>query len=127
MSTRLRLALVVTLVIACGILITSLGGPASGQAGSLLNSLRYTVVSTEGTNLLVTDNGTNTLYFYTIDEGGEPGDDLELRASIDLNKVGQPVITLTIARAPACAPWKRRIWSASLSAEKTIHARVTSV
>jgi hypothetical protein len=52
----------------------------------------YTVVETEGHNLLVTDNATNTLYFYTVDKGEPPGSDLKIRASLDLTQVGNPVI-----------------------------------
>ena len=92
MSKQLRLTVLVALVIGCGLLMTSLTGPASGQGAASSKSSHYTVVSTEGTNLIVTDDGTNTLYFYTIDEDAEPGDDLKLRASVDLNKVGQAVI-----------------------------------
>jgi hypothetical protein len=92
MSKQLRLTVVIAFVIGCGVLITSLTEPASGQAATSSKSSHYTVVSTEGTNLIVTDNGTNTLYFYTIDEDAEPGDDLNLRASVDLNNVGQAVI-----------------------------------
>ncbi len=53
---------------------------------------RYTVVETEGTNLVVTDNSTNMLYFYTIDKEEKPGADLKLRGSVDLTQVGKPVI-----------------------------------
>jgi len=53
---------------------------------------RYTVVETQGHNLLVTDNGTNTVYFYTIDKDKEIGSDLKLRASVDLSQVGKPEI-----------------------------------
>jgi hypothetical protein len=53
----------------------------------------YTVVETEGHNLLVTDNATNTFYFYTVDRGKEPGAELKLRAKLDLKQVGQPTIT----------------------------------
>jgi hypothetical protein len=55
-------------------------------------SPRYTVLETDGSNLLVTDNGTNTFYFYTIDKDKEIGSELKLRGTIDLKKVGQPVI-----------------------------------
>ena len=57
------------------------GGPA-----------RYTVVATEGHNLIVTDNGSNTLYFYTIDKDKEVGSELKLRGSVDLSQVGKPQI-----------------------------------
>ncbi len=53
---------------------------------------KYTVVQTEVTNLLVVDNSTNTIYFYTVDEGKEPGSDLNLRGSLDLNDVGKPTL-----------------------------------
>jgi hypothetical protein len=63
------------------------------QAAALATAgARYTVVDSEGSNLTVVDNATNTLYFYTEDPGKEVGDDLQLRGSIDLNEVGKPVI-----------------------------------
>jgi hypothetical protein len=53
---------------------------------------KYTVVETEGTNLIVTDNSTNTLYFYTVDPEKAPGEDLKLRGAVELGEVGKPVI-----------------------------------
>jgi hypothetical protein len=61
--------------------------PAAGAVGA-----KYTIVDTEGTNLLVVDNSTNTLYYYTVDPGKEVGDDLKLRGTVDLNEVGKDVI-----------------------------------
>jgi hypothetical protein len=58
-------------------------------------SPHYTVVMTEGHNLLVTDNGMNKLYFYTIDHDKPIGSPLKLRASVDLNKVGDEKIKIT--------------------------------
>jgi hypothetical protein len=58
---------------------------------------RYTVVETEGHNLLVTDNGNNTIYYYTIDRDSEIGSDLKLRGSIDLTQVGKPAIKVNKA------------------------------
>jgi len=55
----------------------------------------YTVVMTEGHNLLVTDNASNKLYFYTIDKDKPIGSPLKLRASVDLTKVGEEEITIT--------------------------------
>jgi hypothetical protein len=52
----------------------------------------YTVLETEGTNLVVTDNAKNTLYFYTVDKGKAPGSELKLRATVDLNQVGKETI-----------------------------------
>ena len=53
---------------------------------------RYSVVETEGHNLLVTDNTTDTLYFYTIDKDAKIGSDLKLRGKIDLKQVGSEVV-----------------------------------
>ena len=55
----------------------------------------YTVVITEAHNLLVTDNATNTLYFYTTDKDKPIGSPLKLRASVDLAKVGAEEIRIT--------------------------------
>jgi hypothetical protein len=59
---------------------------------------RYTVVFTEATNLCVTDNQTNTLHFYTIDQGEKPGADLKHRGSVDLTQVGKDVIKPTLTK-----------------------------
>ena len=40
---------------------------------STTNGPHYSVLETEGTNLVVTDNAKNTLYFYTVDKGKAPG------------------------------------------------------
>jgi hypothetical protein len=53
---------------------------------------KYCVIDTEGTNLTVVDNSTNTLYYYTVEPGKEPGDELQLRGSIDLSQVGKSAI-----------------------------------
>jgi hypothetical protein len=53
---------------------------------------RYTVVSSEGTNLIVVDHQKHTLLFYTVDHGAEPGADLKLRGTVDLTKVGEEVL-----------------------------------
>jgi hypothetical protein len=59
-------------------------GPTSGP--------RYSVIETEAHNLIVTDNKSNTLFFYTIDKEKEVGSELKLRGTIDLNQVGKPTI-----------------------------------
>ena len=56
---------------------------------------RYSVVESEAHNLIVTDNKSNTLYFYTIDKDKPIGSPLKLRASVDLTKVGQDEIRIT--------------------------------
>jgi hypothetical protein len=55
----------------------------------------YSVVMTEGHNLLVTDNAANKLFFYTIDKDKPIGSPLKLRASVDLTKVGEEEIRIT--------------------------------
>jgi hypothetical protein len=52
----------------------------------------YTVVETQGHNLIVTNNHTNELYFYTIDQNAEVGSELKLRGRVDLKDVGKPII-----------------------------------
>jgi hypothetical protein len=69
---------------------TTVVGAAGGSA-----SPRYSVIDTEGHNLIVTDNQTNTLYFYTIDKDAKIGSDLKLRGSVDLTQVGKEVIKPT--------------------------------
>src|SRR6516165_5605501 len=86
--------LALAVVVAVGGLLASTHQTALGGAkeASQASGEHYTVVETEGHNLIVTDNATNTLYFYTVDKGQPPGSDLKLRATVDLNQVGQPVI-----------------------------------
>jgi hypothetical protein len=89
------MVIVLVLVLAVGVGVgMTLNGAAVADAGKATAAgARYTVVETQASNLLVTDNQTNTLYFYTVDDGEKPGADLKLRGSIDLTKVGQPVIS----------------------------------
>jgi hypothetical protein len=72
---------------------------------------RYTVVDTEAFNLIVVDNQTNTLHYYTVDKDQPPGSDLHLRGSLDLNKVGdatlKPRLVSGAGREPAKAPGGR--------------------
>ena len=53
---------------------------------------RYTVVQNGLTGMVVTDNQSNTLYFYSIDAGSDPGADMKLRGTMDLNLVGKEAI-----------------------------------
>ena len=55
---------------------------------------RYTVIETQGFNLLVTDNANNKLYYYATDKDVPVGSPLKLRASLDLSTVGQAEISL---------------------------------
>jgi hypothetical protein len=78
----------------------SLSQPAhAGGAGKgAVVAPRYSVVHTEGTNLIVTDNKSNTLYFYTIDPEEKPGADLKLRGSVDLSQTGKTIIVPTLTK-----------------------------
>jgi hypothetical protein len=88
-KTRVSLAVVAGLVVFALILTArSQFVRAEGDAKPT-SGPRYSVVETEAHNLIVTDNQTNTLYFYTIDKDKPIGSELKLRGSIDLNKVGE--------------------------------------
>jgi hypothetical protein len=94
---RVLAAVAVVLAVAVVGLLT-MARPAFGeaaQAGGLGGAPHYTVVMTEGHNLLVTDNATNKLYFYTTDKDKPIGTPLKLRASLDLTRVGSPEISIT--------------------------------
>jgi hypothetical protein len=91
--------LVGAILIAGALLLTN-RETAEGQGGKGMGgggAPKYTIVETQGHNLLVTDNSTNTVYFYTIEKDGKVGDDLKLRASCDLTQVGKSVIKITKA------------------------------
>jgi hypothetical protein len=85
-------ALVVVLAV-IGLLGFNQSPPARAQRDdAAVSGPRYSVIDSEAHNLIVVDNKTNTLYFYTIDKGKEVGADLKLRGTIDLKQVGQPTI-----------------------------------
>jgi hypothetical protein len=91
-KTRLPLAVVAGLVVIALIFASRLQPVRAERDTGTTSGPRYSVVETEAHNLIVTDNQTNTLYFYTIEKGEAIGSELKLRGSIDLSKVGQPVI-----------------------------------
>jgi hypothetical protein len=93
-SLAVATALVVVMVVAlCWQPVQAQRGGGGGT------SPRYSVIETEGHNLIVTDNQTNTLYFYTIDKESKIGSDLKLRGSLALTQVGKPVIKPTTSNA----------------------------
>jgi hypothetical protein len=53
---------------------------------------RYSIVHTEGHNLIVTDNQANKCYFYTIEADADLGAELHMRGYFDLTQVGQKTI-----------------------------------
>jgi hypothetical protein len=97
-SWKLTLVGVALLAFVAGLVVRGTLLPAQDLGKGVTFSTRYTVVHTEATNLIVTDNFKNILYFYTIDEGQEAGADLKLRGSIDLNKVGEATLRPMRAR-----------------------------
>jgi hypothetical protein len=56
---------------------------------------RYSVIETQGFNLLVTDNAANKLYFYATDKDVPVGSPMKLRASLDLGQVGREELKIT--------------------------------
>lgn len=95
-QNRALIAMAVLAVAVIGLSI--LMSPGKGRADDAAKgggSPHYTVVMTEAHNLLVTDNATNKLYFYTVDKDKPVGSPLKLRASVDLTKVGEQEIRIT--------------------------------
>jgi hypothetical protein len=101
MSKQRKVSLVVAVAAGLAVGLTA-GGMFLGRAeaqrgeGGTSGGPRYTVVETQGHNLIVTDNRTNAVYYYTTDRDSEPGSDLHLRGKVDLSQVGQKTIK------PAC-------------------------
>src|SRR5262249_53785634 len=90
MNWKSGMAAIVIVLLAAGVLLLSNHGLVQGQDGGKSGAIpKYTVVETQGHNLLVTDNSTNTIYFYTPDKDAPIGSPLKLRASLDLTKVGE--------------------------------------
>lgn len=56
---------------------------------------RFTVIETQGFNLLVTDNAVNKLYYYATDKDAPVGSPMKLRASLDLSQIGKEEIKIT--------------------------------
>ena len=80
-------------VLVAAVVVAIAWQPAFAQKeGGPMGTPHYTVVETEGHNLIVTDNHTNTLYFYTIDKDAKIGSELKLRGQVDLKQVGKKVI-----------------------------------
>jgi hypothetical protein len=101
MTKRAQWLMVAVLGVGAAVLFRPAGGTAQPPAGAgtgPTGGAKYTIVQTEGTNLLVVDNSANTLYYYTVDPGKEVGDDLKLRGSVDLTEVGRPVVKPRVAR-----------------------------
>jgi hypothetical protein len=95
MSCKNGILFVVGAVLISATLLLTSRDTAQGQVGKDAGGApRYTIVETQGHNLLVTDNGRNMVYFYTVDKDEKVGADLKLRASVDLTQVGRDVIKI---------------------------------
>ena len=95
MKCRILTACVVVMAVALVGLFTS-AYPVMGRSAddAKVNGAHYSVVMTEGHNLLVTDNAAKKLYYYATDKDVPVGSPLKLRASLDLTKIGDAEITL---------------------------------
>jgi hypothetical protein len=84
-------------ILISGAVLMTMRAPAEAQGGGKSSGLgaHYSVIETNGQNLLVTDNATNTLYYYSIDKEEKIGAPLKLRASLDLSQVGKADIKIT--------------------------------
>jgi hypothetical protein len=91
-KNRLPLLVVAGLLVAALVVMARWQPARAARADAPLTGPRYTVIETEGHNLIVTDNQNNTLYFYTIDKDKEVGSDLHLRGSVDLTQVGKETV-----------------------------------
>ncbi len=93
---KAKWGLTAAVILALGAMLASRSGTVQGQAQQqLANGAHYTVIETQGFNLLVTDNGANQLYYYATDKDAPIGSPLKLRASLDLTQVGKPEIKIT--------------------------------
>lgn len=86
------LLIVLALGVLAGVVIGFNMNTNSANAQGAAAAGSCSVVMTDGTHLIVTDNKTNTLYFYSIEKDAEIGTPLKLRGSANLNDVGKDTI-----------------------------------
>jgi hypothetical protein len=98
MSQQIRNALYVVAGIALALAVVFSIGAAKARPEAADTPMKYTVVATDGTHLIVTDNHANKVFFYAIEQGGKPGDELKFRGTISLDDVGKPSITPSKAK-----------------------------
>jgi hypothetical protein len=91
MNWKNGMLFVVGAILISATLVLTSRDPVQGQGGVKMGGgALYTVVATDGSHVIVTDNTVNKLYFYAIDKDGKIGDELKLRGSLDLREVGKP-------------------------------------
>jgi hypothetical protein len=94
-KNRMPMVVGITLIVAALIVMNGLHSAQAQRAEPVGSGPRYTVIETQGFNLLVTDNATNRLYYYTTDKDASVGSPMKLRASLDLAQVGREEIKIT--------------------------------
>lgn len=98
-ATQIRFLAGLGAILAVALLVlSSMNQTARGTAadeGKMGGGPRFTVIETQGFNLLVTDNAANKLYYYATDKDAPVGAPLKLRASLALSQVGEKEITIT--------------------------------
>jgi hypothetical protein len=94
-TNRMPLAVGITLMAVALIVMNRSHSAPEQRAEQAGSGPRFTVVETQAFNLLVTDNATNKLYYYTTDKDASVGSPMKLRASIDLSQVGREEIKMS--------------------------------
>jgi hypothetical protein len=98
MNWKNGMLFVVGAVLISATLVLTSRDTAQGQGGKGGGGgPKYTIIETQGHNLLVTDNSKNMVYFYTVDKDEKVGADLKLRAWVSLDQVGSPTIKINKA------------------------------
>src|SRR5262249_58545864 len=93
MASRIRNVLLAGLCLAAALGVgLGLRAQDKGAAAKAGSAPRYTVVMSDGTHVVVTDNGTNRLYFYAIGPEDKVGDPLQLKGYVDLSDVGKDTL-----------------------------------
>jgi hypothetical protein len=85
----------ISLMVVAVIVMSCLPSAPAQRAEPAGSGPRYTVIETQGFNLLVTDTATNKLYYYATDKEASVGSPMKLRASLDLSQVGRKEIKIT--------------------------------
>src|SRR6516165_11673888 len=99
MNTKSRIVAVAAVAVAVGaIVLSSAASRVFGRGGEDTKaggSPHYSVVMTEGHNLLVTDNATNKIYFYTIYQDKPICSPLKIRPPGEFTQGGGEEIRIT--------------------------------
>jgi hypothetical protein len=91
-----RMSMVVgTTLLVVALILVARSQPTQAQRADAGSTPRYTVIETQGFNLLVTDNAANKLYYYATDKDVPVGSPMKLRASLDLSQVGREELKIT--------------------------------